>query len=126
QHATQRALELLEQVGLGERADQRPSELSGGEQQRVAIAVALANRPLLLLADEPTGELDSTTASEVFEALHRLNAATGVTVIIVSHDRTITQRVDRVVTMRDGRTSAELVRPPSFRREQSTMPEFAL
>ena len=121
-----RALDLLARVGLEAKAGHRPNQLSGGEQQRVAIAVALANEPPLLLADEPTGELDSATATEVFEALHLLNETTGVTVIIVSHDRTITQRVDRVVTMRDGRTSAELVREGFRRRDGLEMDEFAL
>ena len=121
-----RALELLAQVGLTAKAEHRPNQMSGGEQQRVAIAVALANQPPLLLADEPTGELDSATATEVFAALHALNEATGVTVIIVSHDRTITERVDRVVTMRDGRTAAEFVRRATFGRERMAMEEFAL
>ena len=127
QEASARAADLLEQVGLGDKFDHRSHQLSGGEQQRVAIAVALANTPPLLLADEPTGELDSATATEVFAAIHQLNEATGVTVIIVSHDHAITQRVDRVVTMRDGRTSSELVRPRSFRRDRmQEMREFAL
>ncbi len=121
-----RALELLAQVGLAAKAEHRPNQMSGGEQQRVAIAVALANQPPLLLADEPTGELDSATATEVFAALHTLNEATGVTVVIVSHDRTITERVDRVVTMRDGRTAAEFVRRATFGRERMAMEEFAL
>jgi ABC-type lipoprotein export system ATPase subunit len=121
-----RALELLAQVGLEAKAEHRPNQMSGGEQQRVAIAVALSNQPPLLLADEPTGELDSATATEVFAALHALNVATGVTVIIVSHDRTITERVDRVVTMRDGRTAAEFVRRATFGRERMAMEEFAL
>jgi ABC-type lipoprotein export system ATPase subunit len=124
--ASNRALELLESVGLADKAGHKPNQLSGGEQQRVAIAVALANNPPLLLADEPTGELDSATATQVFEVLHELNESTGVTIIIVSHDRAITQRVDRVVTMRDGRTSAELVRPRSYRRERLDMQEFTL
>ncbi len=126
QAAGARALELLAQVGLEAKAAHRPNQMSGGEQQRVAIAVALANQPPLLLADEPTGELDSATATEVFAALHELNRSTGVTVIIVSHDRTITERVDRVVTMRDGRTAAELVRRVTFGRERLAMEEFAL
>ncbi len=124
--ASVRALELLAQVGLEAKADHRPNQMSGGEQQRVAIAVALANQPPLLLADEPTGELDSATATEVFAALHALNQSTGVTIVIVSHDRTITERVDRVVTMRDGRTSAEFVRRVTFGREREAMEEFAL
>src|SRR5690606_38026458 len=85
--ATERARRLLEDVGLAEKRKRRPTELSGGEQQRVAIAVALANDPPLLLADEPTGELDSATADEVFEVLRRLNRDIGVTVVIVTHDR---------------------------------------
>ena len=88
----------------------RPNELSGGEQQRVAIGVALANEPPLLLADEPTGELDSATADEVFRVLREINRSTEVTVVIVTHDREITSRVDRVVAMRDGKASTELVR----------------
>jgi ABC-type lipoprotein export system ATPase subunit len=124
--AAARARELLAQVGLEAKADHRPDQMSGGEQQRVAIAVALANEPPLLLADEPTGELDSATATEVFAALHALNETTGVTIIIVSHDRTITDRVDRVVMMRDGRTSAEFVRRVTFGRERVEMEEFAL
>jgi ABC-type methionine transport system ATPase subunit len=84
--------------------------LSGGEQQRVAIGVALANEPPLLLADEPTGELDSATADEVFRVLREINRSTEVTVVIVTHDREITSRVDRVVAMRDGKASTELVR----------------
>ena len=84
--------------------------MSGGEQQRVAIGVALANAPPLLLADEPTGELDSATADEVFRVLREINRSTEVTVVIVTHDREITSRVDRVVAMRDGKASTELVR----------------
>ena len=126
-HATERARRLLDEVGLGEKGKRRPTELSGGEQQRVAIAVALANNPPLLLADEPTGELDSATADEVFEVLHRLNRDTGVTVVIVTHDREITRRVDRVVAMRDGRTSTEIVRRVQFTRsEQDALDEYAV
>ena len=122
-----RARALLEQVGLGQKRQRRPTELSGGEQQRVAIAVALANNPPLLLADEPTGELDSATADEVFEVLRQLNADTGVTIVIVTHDREITRRVDRVVAMRDGRTSTEIVRRVHFAREErARIDEFAV
>ena len=108
--AKNRARELLEAVGLGDKHKRKPNELSGGEQQRVAIGVALSNQPPLLLADEPTGELDSATADEVFEVLRSINRDTGVTVVIVTHDREITSRVDRVVAMRDGRASTELIR----------------
>ena len=108
--ARQRAGELLDLVGLAERRDHRLPQLSGGEQQRVAIAVALANRPSLLLADEPTGELDSTTALTIYEALRALNRELGVTILIVSHDRTIVRHVGRVMAIRDGKTAGETVR----------------
>ena len=122
-----RARMLLDQVGLTEQRGHRPAELSGGEQQRVAIAVALANGPPLLLADEPTGELDSVTADEVFSVLRQLNRDLGVTIMIVTHDRQIVQRVDRVVAMRDGRTSAEIVRHVQFARGPGeVIDEFAV
>ena len=118
--ARERARMLLEQVGLTAERRRRPTELSGGQQQRVAIAVALANNPPLLLADEPTGELDSATADEVFRVMTDLNRETGVTIVIVTHDREITRRVDRVVAMRDGRTSTEVIRRAAFARGQQT------
>lgn len=125
--ARERAAFLLEQVGLLDKRKNRPEELSGGEQQRVAISVALANDPPLLLADEPTGELDSATADEVFNVFRELNELTGVTIVIVTHDRTITQRVDRVVAMRDGRTSSEIVRDIQFSRGRGeVVEEFAV
>jgi ABC-type lipoprotein export system ATPase subunit len=105
-----RALQLLEMVGLGERVDHRPDRLSGGEQQRVAIAVALANEPDVLLADEPTGELDSVTAAEIFGLLRRINHELGTTVVIVTHDALVSEQVSRTVAIRDGRTSTETVR----------------
>ncbi len=108
--ARKRALELLGMVGLGERAEHRPDRLSGGEQQRVAIAVALANDPAVLLADEPTGELDSTTSSEIFALLRRVNAELGTTIVIVTHDALVAEQVQRTVAIRDGRTSTETVR----------------
>jgi putative ABC transport system ATP-binding protein len=100
------ALDLLEQVGLGDRLDHRPSQLSGGEQQRVAIARALLKRPKLVLADEPTGELDSESGAEVYRYLRELRDAHGSTVVIVTHDRTYIQPADQVVTLRDGRLAA--------------------
>ncbi len=106
----QRARELLEGVGLGQRLDHRPDRLSGGEQQRVAIAVAMANRPRLVLADEPTGEVDSEAAEQIYQTLRELNRESGVTIIVVTHDINVSTRVDRVVGMRDGRTSIEIVR----------------
>jgi ABC-type lipoprotein export system ATPase subunit len=105
-----RAEALLDSVGLSERKHHRLSELSGGEQQRVAIAVALANNPVLLLADEPTGEVDTVTALGIFEILKELNRKYGLTTIIVSHDASIAHQVDRVVAIRDGKTSSETVR----------------
>ena len=107
---TKRTRELLELVGLGAMAKKRPEELSGGEQQRVAIAVALANEPLLLLADEPTGELDSVTAHAIFDLLRSLNQRLGLTIITVTHDASIAAAVDRTIAIRDGRTSTETVR----------------
>ena len=104
------AVELLELVGLGDRREHVVQQLSGGEQQRVAIAVALANQPRLLLADEPTGELDSASALSVYQALQEANHTTKVTIVLVTHDPEITSHVDRVVSIRDGRTSAEFVR----------------
>ncbi len=105
-----RSRALLERVGLGHRFDHRPDRLSGGEQQRVAIAVGMANRPSLLLADEPTGEVDSEAAAQIFQTMRDLNREYGVTVIIVTHDINVSTRVDRVVGMRDGRTSIEILR----------------
>ncbi|HDQ70782.1 MAG TPA: ABC transporter ATP-binding protein [Chloroflexi bacterium] len=105
----QRAIELLEAVGLAERAKHVPAQLSGGEQQRVAIAIALANRPRLLLADEPTGELDSATARTIYQTFRRLNETLGLTVLIVTHDQNVAPMVDRVVSIRDGRVSTETV-----------------
>src|SRR6202453_3422146 len=102
-----RATELLDLLGLGDSLDHRPGELSGGEQQRVAIAVALVNEPKVLLADEPTGELDTAPAHEVFGGLQKANAELGVTVLIVTHDPAVSSVVRRVVAIRDGRTSTE-------------------
>jgi ABC-type lipoprotein export system ATPase subunit len=105
-----RAWELLKTVGMSERSDHRPEQISGGEQQRVAIAVALANRPPLLLADEPTGELDSATSSEVFDVFRRVNEEQGVTIVVVTHDPYVVGNVTRTVAIRDGRTSTETLR----------------
>ena len=125
--ARQRGEYLLEQVDLMGKRKNRPDQLSGGEQQRVAIAVSLANDPPLLLADEPTGELDSATADQVYGVFHKLNEAMGVTLVVVTHDPAIAQRVDRVIAMRDGRTSTELVRRAAFSRGQGELvEEFAV
>jgi len=106
----QRATELLSSVGLADRRRHYLQQMSGGEQQRVAIAVALANNPALLLADEPTGELDSATALTIYETFQNLTRQYGLTTIIVSHDLGIAYHVHRVVAIRDGRTSSETVR----------------
>jgi ABC-type lipoprotein export system ATPase subunit/bifunctional DNA-binding transcriptional regulator/antitoxin component of YhaV-PrlF toxin-antitoxin module len=108
-----RSREMLEAVGLWDHRKHKLAQLSGGQQQRVAIAVALANHPKLLLADEPTGEVDSATAHGILDLLRKLNQEYGLTVIIVTHDQQIAQRVDRVVAIRDGRTSSEMVRRKS-------------
>jgi ABC-type lipoprotein export system ATPase subunit len=106
----ERALELLETVGVGYCRDRYPQQMSGGEQQRVAIATACANDPRLLLADEPTGELDSHTAGDVFGALRAVNRDLGTTVLIVTHDIEVAGQVDRTVAVRNGRTSTETLR----------------
>ncbi|GAA4993743.1 ABC transporter ATP-binding protein [Kitasatospora paranensis] len=105
-----RVAELLEALGIGDLADRRPAELSGGQQQRVAIAVAMANDPAVLLADEPTGELDSETAAGIFEAFRTVNRELGTTVVIVTHDPMVAGEVRRTVAVRDGRTSTEVLR----------------
>ena len=107
---SRRAASLLDTLGIGGKAHRRPGELSGGEQQRVAIAVALANEPHVLFADEPTGELDRATGEEVFAALRAANTDLGTTVVIVTHDAEVSGEVQRTVAIRDGRTSSEVVR----------------
>ncbi len=106
----QRAGMLLETIGLADRRDHHLSEMSGGEQQRVAIAVALANRPRLLLADEPTGEVDEATAGKIYATFRALNRQLGLTTLIVSHDPGLARHMDRVVAIRDGKTATETVR----------------
>ncbi|PZE22609.1 ABC transporter ATP-binding protein [Paenibacillus xerothermodurans] len=104
------AKQLLEWVGLKERMGNKLQQLSGGEQQRVAIAISLANRPSLLLADEPTGSVDTKTSDMIMDIFRRLNRELGVTIVIVTHDMTLASKVDRVVAIRDGMTSTEFIK----------------
>ena len=115
-----RARELLELVGMGHRLDHTPEKLSGGEQQRVAIAIAMANHPPLLLADEPTGELDDATAGEILDLFGGVNEELNSTILIVTHDPEIAYKVGRVVMIRDGKTSTEIRRQVTFRRASGT------
>jgi ABC-type lipoprotein export system ATPase subunit len=117
------ALELLNEVGLSHRTHNRLDQLSGGEQQRVAIGIALANRPNLLLADEPTGSLDSKTAARILDLFRKLNENMGLTVVIVTHDQQLATQVDRVVAIRDGRTSSEMLRKVTYREEMVMLGE---
>lgn len=105
----QRAEELLALVGMAHRKNSRLDQLSGGEQQRVAIALALANKPKLLLADEPTGAVDAKTAAYILDVFRRLNEELGLTIVIVTHDPNLARKVNRVVAIRDGKTSAERI-----------------
>lgn len=113
----QRARELLEAVGLGHRMKNKLHQLSGGEQQRVAIAIALANHPKLLLADEPTGSVDTKMANQILDLFRELNRSMGLTVVIVTHDPLLAKKVDRVVAIRDGKTSSEIIRRKSYAQE---------
>jgi ABC-type glutathione transport system ATPase component len=113
-------------VGLHERRDHRLEELSGGEQQRVAVAIALANHPRLLLADEPTGELDTATAQTIYDLLRGLNKDLGLTMIIVSHDPGIARHVDRVVAVRDGKLASETLRVQKSDSEEHHLVELAV
>jgi len=125
-----RAQELLDIVGLGDRSNHKPAELSGGEQQRVAIAVGLSNKPPLLLADEPTGELDDQTGKEVLELLNKVNQDLGTTILIVTHDPAIATSVQRAIAIKDGKTSTETIREVSYERklngETTNTEEFLL
>lgn len=119
----QRALELLDRVGLSHRKNSRLDQMSGGEQQRVAIAIALANDPRLLLADEPTGSVDTKTSNMILDIFKELNKNEGITVVIVTHDLKLAGHIDRVVAIRDGRTSSEIVRKRSYAEELNELGE---
>lgn len=116
-----RAEELLDKVGLSHRKNSRLDQMSGGEQQRVAIAIALANKPRLLLADEPTGSVDTKTSNMILDIFKELNRTEGITVVIVTHDVKLANHIDRVVAIRDGRTSSEIVRKRSYKAELDEM-----
>jgi len=105
--ALPRARALLEEVGLGDRAEHYPVQLSGGEQQRVAVARAVARRPPVLLADEPTGNLDSATGKQIIELILGLNRTLGSTLVLVTHDPALAAHADRLITLRDGRVVAD-------------------
>jgi putative ABC transport system ATP-binding protein len=115
--SAKRARELLDLVGVGYCADRRPSQMSGGEQQRCAVAVAVANDPEVLFADEPTGELDEATGAEVFGAMRTINAELGVTIVVVTHDEAVATQVRRTVAIRDGRTASEVRRTARLTEE---------
>jgi putative ABC transport system ATP-binding protein len=123
-----RAAQMLDLVGLGNRADHHPNQLSGGQQQRVAIARALINNPSILLADEPTGNLDTRTSIEVMGIFQRLNKERGITVLLITHEHDIAEYGTRIVQFRDGQVVAD--RPVTRRREAkdelATLPEAAL
>ena len=110
----EKALELLEMVGMSHKKDSLLSQLSGGEQQRIAIAIALANSPKILLADEPTGSVDAKTGSYILDVFRELNRNLGLTEIIVTHDRMLAKKVNRVVAIRDGKTSSEMIVKNSY------------
>lgn len=112
-----RAAELLELVGLSNKKDSKLSQLSGGEQQRIALAIALANKPKILLADEPTGSVDSKTGNYILDVFRKVNKEWGITVVIVTHDMELTKKVNRVISIRDGKMSSELIMKKDYAKE---------
>ncbi|MBO5253438.1 MAG: ABC transporter ATP-binding protein [Clostridia bacterium] len=119
-----RALELLDMVGLSHRKNNRLDQLSGGEQQRIAIAIALANNPKVLLADEPTGAVDAKTAAYILDMFRDINRNTGLTIVIVTHDRQLTKKVHRVASIRDGKISSERLMKQSYRDRLTDISSF--
>ncbi|KNY25632.1 ABC transporter ATP-binding protein [Pseudobacteroides cellulosolvens] len=111
------ALEILELMGMSHRKNNKLHQLSGGEQQRIAIGIALANNPKLLLADEPTGSVDSRTADKILDIFREINKNLGITIVIVTHDRQLSRKVERVIAIRDGRTSSEFIKMKSYTEE---------
>ncbi len=130
----QRAMDLLNLVGMGHKKDSKLNQLSGGEQQRIAIAIALANKPKLLLADEPTGAVDQKTSDAILDVFRYLNKELGITIVIVTHDINLATKVSRVVMMRDGKTSSERVMRSEkkletlrgFAEEENTHDEYVI
>ncbi len=123
-HKKERAMELLEVVGLGHKKHSRLSQLSGGEQQRVALAIAMANEPKVLLADEPTGSVDSKTGDYILDVFRTLNRDMGVTTVIVTHDPMLAKRVNRVVAIRDGKISSERIMKQDYRNRLEEINSF--
>lgn len=121
----ERSLELLELVGLSNKKDSKLSQLSGGEQQRVALAIALANRPKILLADEPTGSVDNKTGNYILDVFRKINKEWGVTVVIVTHDIALTKKVKRVISIRDGKTSSEKIMRKDYAEELKNVEMFS-
>lgn len=120
-YCRERALSLLEKVGLSHKADSFPEQLSGGEQQRVAIAVALANEPQILLADEPTGAVDSKTSNMIQDLFRSLNEEIGITIIIVTHDISLANKVNRVVMISDGKIGTEKIMKAEYREKMNEL-----
>ena len=121
----ERAMNLLELTNIGARAKYKLSQLSGGEQQRVAIALALANHPRLLLADEPTGSVDTRTTDLIMDMFRNVNKTLGTTIVIVTHDRQISKKVQRVVAIRDGKTSSEFIMKHSYAAQLADIDGFS-
>lgn len=122
----ERALELLELVGMEHKKNSKLSQLSGGEQQRIAIAIAIANDPKILLADEPTGSVDVNTGNYILDVFRRLNEERGLTIIIVTHDRLLSKKVNRVVSIRDGKLSSERIMKRSYVEQMKELGNLSL